>query len=295
MSIVQEIKESFRQGSSLTRIIYINLAVFVIYNLIRVIFYLGGNPLGSSLTVYLAVPANPGNLLLKPWTIITYMFFHEDFLHILFNLLWLFWFGKIFLEYLSDKVLTGVYILGGVSGAAMFILFYNLFSVFENASYEAIALGASASVLAIVVAISTLKPNYTIYLLFIGPVKLKYLALFTVLLDVVSIPVTNAGGHIAHLGGALFGYLYIILFRQGYDLVKPVSWLIDRFNRINQPKSRLRVNYRKTETDYEYKSRKANEQVRIDTILDKISKTGYDSLTKEEKDALFRMKDNSVN
>jgi len=295
MSIVDEIKDSFRHGSSLTRIIYINLGIFVIYNLIRVIFLFTGNPVGSGLAVYLAVPADLGNLILKPWTLFTYMFFHEDFLHILFNMLWLYWFGQMFLEFLSQKKLVGVYILGGLSGAILFMLFYNLFSVFQGDLPVAIALGASASVLSIVVAISALKPNYQINLLFIGPVKLKYLALFSVVLDIISIPISNPGGHIAHLGGALFGYLYIITGRQGFDLIKPITWISDNLFSKPKPKSHLKINYRKTETEIEYNARKVNEQMGLDKILDKISKTGYDSLTKEEKEALFRMKDNSVN
>ncbi len=295
MSVVDEIKDSFRHGSSLTRIIYINLAVFVVYNLIRAILYLSGNPVGSSLAVYLAVPADFGSLIQQPWTVLTYMFFHEEFLHILFNMLWLYWFGQIFLVFLSQKKLTGVYLLGGISGALLFMIFYNLFPVFRNDLPVAIALGASASVLSIVVAISVLKPDYQINLLFIGPVKLKYLAVFSVVLDIISIPISNPGGHIAHLGGALFGYLYIIASRQGVDLVKPVIWISENIFVKRNTKSHLKVNYRKNETDIEYKARKVSEQQKLDKILDKISRTGYESLTKEEKEALFRMKDNSVN
>lgn len=295
MSIATEIKDSFRFGSSLTKLIYINLGVFILYNLVRVLFYFGGNPVGSSYAYLLAVPANLDSLLVRPWTLITYMFFHEEFLHILFNLLWLYWFGQIFLQYLSQRQLVGVYILGGIAGALMFILFYNIFLVFRASVIIALALGASASVLAIVVAISTLQPNFAINLLFIGPVKLKYLALFTVILDLISIPVSNAGGHIAHLGGALFGYLYIRGIRSGVDLTRPVSWLLNLFDFKRQPRSRLKVNYRKPESDYEYNARRANRSARLDAVLDKIARSGYDSLSKEEKDLLFRMKDDSIN
>jgi membrane associated rhomboid family serine protease len=295
MSIATEIKDSFRFGSSLTKLIYINLGVFILYNLVRVLLFFGGHPVGSTYAYLLAVPANLDSLLVRPWTLITYMFFHEEFLHILFNLLWLYWFGQIFLQYLSQRQLVGVYILGGIAGALMFILFYNFFTVFRASTVIALALGASASVLAIVIAISTLRPNYTVSLLFIGPVKLKYLALFTVILDLISIPVSNAGGHIAHLGGALFGYLYIRSIRGGVDLTRPVSWLLNLFDFKRQPRSRLKVNYRKPETDYEYNARRANRSARLDEVLDKIARSGYDSLTKEEKDLLFRMKDDSIN
>ncbi len=295
MSITSEIKESFREGSSLTKIIYINLSVFIVYNLIRVIFFLGGTPIGSSFAQYIAVPADTTNLLVRPWTIFTYMFFHEEFLHILFNMLWLYWFGIIFLEYMSQRKLVGVYIMGGLSGAALYILLFNVLGIFREALPIAIALGASASVLAVVIAISTLMPNLSINLLFIGPVKLKYLALFSVVLDLISIPISNPGGHIAHLGGALFGYLFIVAGRQSIDLVKPISWLIDLIKFNKQPRSHLKVNYRKAETDYDYNKRKVEQQVGLDKILDKIAKSGYDSLSKEEKETLFKFKDKSIN
>ena len=295
MSISSEIKESFKQGSSLTKIIYINLAVFIIYNLIKAIFFLSGAPLGDALFDYLAVPAQTSSLLLRPWTIFTYMFFHQEFLHILFNLLWLYWFGIIFLEYLSQKQLVGVYIMGGLSGALLYILAFNLLPIFNNILPMAYALGASAAILAVVIAISTLKPNLSINLLFIGAVKLKYLAIFSVILDLISIPMSNPGGHIAHLGGALFGYLYIIVGRNGIDLVKPVVWIQNIINFKRQPRTHLKVNYKRTETDYDYNKRKAENQATLDKILDKIAKSGYDSLSKEEKEILFRFKDKSIN
>lgn len=295
MSIAREIKDSFRFGSNLTKIIYINLAVFIIYNLIKLFFFFGSTPMNDSLAQYLAVPADTSALLSKPWTLLTYMFFHQDFLHILFNMLWLYWFGQIFLEYLSQKNLVGVYILGGLSGGILYIIAFNALSVFSEMVPVAIALGASASVLAIVIAISTLKPNHTIYLLFLGAVKLKYLALFTVLLDIISIPTSNSGGHIAHLGGALFGFLYANTYMKGFDLAKPVTWIMELFDFKRKSKSHLKVNYRKTGDDLEYNKRKVEQHANLDAILDKIAKTGYDSLSKEEKETLFKFKDNSIN
>ncbi len=295
MSITSEIKDSFRFGSNLTKLIYINLAVFIVYNLIRVIFFLGGSPIGGLLAQYIAVPADTASLISKPWTILTYMFFHEEFLHILFNMLWLYWFGIIFLEYLSQKKLVAVYLMGGISGATLYILLFNVLGVFSQALPFAIALGASASVLAVTIAISTLMPNYSITLMFIGPVKLKYLALFSVVLDIISIPISNPGGHIAHLGGAIFGYFYIIIGRQGVDLAKPVIWILSLFKSSREPRSHLKVNYRKPLTDYDYNKKKVEQQLGLDKILDKIAKSGYDSLSKDEKETLFRFKDKSVN
>ena len=185
--------------------------------------------------------------------------------------------------------------MGGLSGAALYILLFNVLGVFREALPVALALGASASVLAVVIAISTLMPNLSINLMFIGPIKLKYLALFSVILDIISIPVSNPGGHIAHLGGALFGYLYIVVDKQGVDLVKPITWILDVLSFKPRTKSKLKVNYRSSDIDYDYNHRKAQQVTNLDTILDKIKKSGYDSLTKEEKETLFKFKDKSVN
>ncbi len=291
MSIIEEIKHSFKTGSVLTKLIYANLAVFVSVKLVQVIFFLfGAGHTGTFFIIHwLAVPAEVSELITRPWTIFTYMFLHEGFLHILFNILWLYWFGRIFLEYLDERKLLGVYILGGLSGAALYILSFNLFPAFTEILPVSRALGASAAVLAIVISISVYVPNYTITLLFIGPVKLKYIAAFMVVLDIISIAGNNPGGHIAHLGGALFGWLFIRQYRQGTDFTKGISSFIKRVSSWFKPESKLKVEYKKTATDYDYKRQQAERQKRIDDILDKISKSGYDSLTKEEKEILFRI------
>lgn len=290
MSILNEIKTSYKLGSNLTRLTYINLAVFLLYNIIKALLFVAGTRIGSSYVWLFAVPADLGSLITHPWTLLTYMFFHEDFLHILFNMLWLYWFGKLFLQFLTQVQLVGVYILGGLSGAVLFILAYNLLPAFG--AQGAVALGASASVMAIVFAVSTLRPNYEIYLLFLGAVKLKYLAIATIVIDIISIPAGNAGGHIAHLGGALFGYLFALMLTKGTDLTAPIKKLATiSFKRKRRTK--MKVNYSRPETDWEYNSRKQATQKELDAILDKISKSGYGSLTKEEKDALFKMKGGS--
>lgn len=295
MSIYNELKDSFRFGSNLTKLIYINLGVFIIYNLIRAFLFIGGTPIGSNYAYLLSVPADFSGLVLRPWTLLTYMFFHEDFLHILFNILWLYWFGQIFLQFLSQRQIVGVYILGGISGAILFILAFNFIPVFSSDTGMAIALGASASVLAIVIAVSTLRPNHTLYLLFLGPVKLKYLALITILIDIISLPVSNAGGHIAHLGGALFGFLFTKALLRGWDLTYPFSWF-EGLGRLSfKKKSKLKVDHRSPNPDHAYNYQKVQKHQNVDKILDKISKSGYDSLTKEEKETLFRMKNDSIN
>ncbi|TVR72309.1 MAG: rhomboid family intramembrane serine protease [Marinilabiliales bacterium] len=295
MSIIDEIKTSFQKGSMLTKLIYINLAVFVAVKLVQVVLFLfsTGQPGTFFLIDWLAVPANIEGLLSRPWTIFTYMFLHEGFLHILFNILWLFWFGRIFLEYLDENKLLGVYILGGLAGAALYIFAFNVFPVFAQVLPVSRALGASAAVLAVVISISVYVPNYTINLVFIGPVRLKYIAAFMIVLDVISIAGSNAGGHIAHLGGALFGWLFIRQYRKGKDLTRGINVLFFKIASLFKPPRKLKVEYRKSRTDYDYHRQKAERQKRIDDILDKISKSGYDSLSKEEKEILFRVSNKS--
>lgn len=291
-SIPQEIKESFIKGGIVVRLIYVNLAVFLVYNVIRAILFLA-EVSTASFSQYLAVPAFLPNLASRPWTLITYMFFHEQFLHILFNLLWLYWFGKIFLGYMSERKLFGVYILGGVAGAFLYILSYNAFPVFSEVLPVSFALGASASVMAVVFAISSYAPNLSINLLFIGSVRLKYIALFVVILDIISIAGANAGGHIAHLGGALFGYLFTLSLKKGYDLTHPVTWLVDAFRpgAGSGRKAKMKVEYRRPMSDMEYNRVKKERQDEIDRILEKISRDGYNGLTAKEKEILFRKKD----
>lgn len=297
MAIVDEIKESFKKGSNLVKLIYINLAVFVIVKIISAIRFLFGleqiaeNPISK----WLAVPANGMALLEKPWTIITYMFYHEGFLHILFNLLWLYWFGIIFLRYFDQKKLLNIYLLGGLSGAALYIAAFNIFPAFQNivVNPEAGALGASASVIAVCMAISFYAPNHSINLIFIGPIKLKYIAAVLIILDIISIKSFNSGGHIAHLGGALFGYLFTRQYKKGKYLGKNFSNFLDSFFSIFKPRKKMKVTYKKPVDDYEYNKMKVDKQKEIDKILDKIAKSGYKSLTKDEKEKLFKMSNDS--
>jgi hypothetical protein len=208
-------------------------------------------------------------------------------------MLWLYWFGRIFLEYLTERQLLTTYLLGGIAGAAFYILSFNIFPKFQDSYLQSIALGASASVMAIVVAISYYVPNYRIYLLFIGPVKIYYIALFSIVLDVLMIRSSNSGGHLAHLGGAIWGFYSIYLLRRGVD---PGSFLSKTFSfRLkNVFQGRKKTKFKKVYTntrpvsDDEYNLRKKQEQETIDRILDKISRSGYESLTKQEKELLFK-------
>lgn len=286
------IKDSFKDGSNLTKLIYINLAVFLVVKILGVFtYFFQYSPSQIPFMVYwLSVPAETGALLSRPWTVFTYMFLHQDFLHILFNMLWLFWFGKIFLSYLDQKKLLSIYLIGGLTGAATYIFAYNIFPVFQDVRFGAYALGASASVMAVVLATVVYAPNHVINLVFIGPVKIKHIAIFFLITDIISIPNGNAGGHLAHLGGAFYGWLFISQLRKGKDISSGFNSLMESFFKLFGKKKKMKVSFKNTRTmsDEEYNKSKKINQEELNRILDKIAKSGYDSLTKEEKEILFK-------
>jgi membrane associated rhomboid family serine protease len=288
MSIWNDIGKTFRTGSSLTRLIYLNIAVFLLITAGSIIGYLLNNQeLSLKILNLFSVPSSVKAFILRPWTLITYMFTHKDLLHILFNMLWLYWFGTIFLEYLDQKKLVSVYLLGGITGAIVYIISFNIFPVFDQVVSESVAIGASASVLAIVVAIAVYVPDYSVNLFLLGRIKIKWVALVIFILTSVMDFSVNSGGKLAHIGGAGFGYLYTTNLRRGLDLGKGLNKVIDFFATLFKPRKKMRVTYKKRATDYEYNKARAVQQEQINKILDKISKGGYDSLTKEEKDLLF--------
>lgn len=289
MAIWDDIKITLRNGSNLTRLIYINIAVFVLLTLVAVIGFLLNNTeiSGKALDLF-SVPASFSSLLVRPWTLITYMFTHKDIWHILFNMLWLYWFGRIFLEYLDERKLVAVYLLGGVCGALVYILSFNIFPAFTSVVAYSVAIGASASVMAIVVAIAAYVPDYTIQLFLFGRIKIKYMALAIFVLTSIMDFSVNSGGKLAHIGGAFFGYFYTINLRHGRDIGKGFNGIIDLIVMIFKPRKKLKVTHKKVATEYDYNKIKAEYQKQINSILDKISKGGYDSLTKEEKETLFK-------
>lgn len=286
-----EFRDSFRNGSALTRLIYINCGMFLGITLLYIPFLLMGYKgiYYDMLLEWLGVPADPGYLLYRPWTVVTYMFTHFGFLHLLFNMLWLYWFGKFFLGYFRERQLVGVYLLGGIAGAALFILCYNIFPYFDRITrLSSWAIGASASVMAIVFAVCTYLPQQRIYLFLIGPVKLIYLALFTVIIDLLSIQSGNAGGHIAHLGGAAFGWLFACNIRRGRDWATWITRPYDWWKREKSPRRKMHVKYRRPQGSPGAGTSQKQQSERINEILDKISRSGYESLTSEEKELLFR-------
>lgn len=296
-NLSDEIKRFFRSGSVLAILILINVGVWILTKAVYVIFFLYNHPdvtlADNWILHYFALPALTGDLVSRPWTLVTYMFLHIDFWHILFNMLWLFWFGRIFMEYLTSRQLLFTYLAGGLAGGLLYILAFNIFPVFQNTMEASVALGASASVMAIVTAISFFVPNYSIQLLFIGRIRILYLAVILFVFDFFAIPTGNAGGHIAHIGGAFFGYFFSLWMRKtsyAYStgvftsLLKKTGRLFRTGPRVSSPPPYSG----RPKTNEDYNAEKNSHQKRIDAILEKISRGGYDSLTKEEKDFLFR-------
>ena len=307
-SIWDEVQYQFQSGNMVVRLIYVNLAVFLVFALLRIPLFLfdtGGNLLGT-IRSWVSLSSDPVTALTRPWTIITYQFMHAPlfgggFLHILFNMLWLYWFGRILLEFHPQRKVLPLYLVGGVVAGLFFVILYAVFPVFRGET--ALLVGASGSVMAIVLATATLVPDYSIRLLLIGTVRLKWIALVAVLIDIISIPGGNTGGNFAHLGGALFGFLYIYLLRQGTDLLAPVDRFFDTvagwISRTPRPgRRRMRVTSSSRRATRSSASAPtsgddAADQAKVDAILDKISESGYDSLTKAEKDFLFRYSNRS--
>ncbi len=291
-SILHEIRNYFSQGNTLVQLILINVAIFIIANLINLVFFLMAySPDSPVITDWLGISSNPEIIMRRPWTVITYMFTHLGFFHILFNMIVFYVGGRLFCQYIGEKRLLSTYLIGGLTGGLFFILSYNFFPVFREYADFSVAIGASASVIAVFIAIATYMPNFQLPLILLGRIRLKYIAIFFVIIDLLSIDKGNSGGHIAHLGGALYGFLYVMLLKKRYDPGIVFNNLMVKIRSVFKPQPRMRVRYHaeKPFTDEEYNKQKAEKQKKIDEILDKISKYGYDSLTKEEKELLFKM------
>jgi membrane associated rhomboid family serine protease len=269
----------FKSGNPVLLYIGINAAIFVVVSLLSVIFYFAGNRgfIDALVTDYLAFPAAPGLWLTHIYTLLTYQFFHADFFHVLFNMLWLFWMGQIFADFVKPRQFHFVYLGGGILGAVFFAIIFNLVPVFQNSVSGATLIGSSAAVMAVFTAAATLVPNYSLRLMFVGEVKIKYLLLVYIFLDLIGTTQINAGGSLSHLGGALFGFTYIKLLQSGTDL-----------SAVFKKKPKLKVVKNETPT----KSSNIINQREVDAILDKISKSGYDKLSKEEKETLFKASKN---
>ena len=284
--IITNLKRSFQAGSILKKLIFINIAVFILIRLLGILLLLF-NLQDFPILLYLQLPASPMALLSRPWTLFTYMFTHFEFLHILFNMLWLYWFGELFLQVFNERQLGGLYVLGGLAGALLFVVSYNLFPYFQEVASFSFLMGASASVMAIVFAISFYRKEIEIHLLLFGRIKLIYLALFTFVIDLLAMTSDNAGGHIAHIGGALFGIWFASRYAQGKDLTAPINRLIDKLVNLGKRKPKMSVTYGgRSNKDWEYNARKQQQAANIDAILDKLKRSGYGSLSTDEKKQL---------
>ena len=293
--VIEDFKSKLRNGNPITRLILINVVVFIFVSIFRIISFLSGES-GIFLAIEdfiknnLALPLSFNGLIYKPWTLITYMFTHFSLMHIFWNLITLYWFGELFINYTSTKKLIPLYLLGGIVGGLITIILFTIVPPFQ-AYLGAPMIGASAGVTAIIVATATLIPNVNMNMMFIGPVKLLYVALFVIFIDVLSVAsYSNVGGNLSHLGGALMGFIFIVQYKKGIDFSKGITNFFDWLSGLFKagPKSKMKVAYKRKVSDEEYNYNKKTEQEIIDKILDKISKSGYESLSKSEKEILFK-------
>ena len=298
MSKIQdEILNTFKKGSMLTKLIYINVAAFVILYFVFLFF--------ESLEKYFGVPGTFSDFIYQPWSIVTYQFIHGGFMHLLMNMLILFWFGRIFLKFHNQKQLLAVYLIGGFFGAFFHLLANN---VLPEAN-QAYIIGASGAVMSIVFAAVAYKPDYIIHMFFIGPVKIKYIAIILFILDIMGLAGNAKTGmsgsdgiaHIAHMGGSAFGLWFGYSIRSGKDITRSFNNFLNNFfswfisDKSNRKRSKMKVSksnqISKPKSDWEYNKDQADEKKEVDRILDKISKKGYGSLSQKEKDFLFKQKE----
>ena len=291
-SFWDNLKNAFnRRDNSLYKLMAINLIAFFILLISRVVLTLSGfGAVYKEGLKWIMMPASLSTLAKQPWSIFTYFFLHEGLFHILFNLLFLYYFGLLIHQYLGSRKLANLYILGGVFGAGFYVLMYNIAPYFSGAVDTSFMLGASAGVFAVVVGAATLAPQTTFVLLLLGPVKIVYIAAFYVLLSFANSIGENAGGEIAHLGGAMLGYGYIVALRRGWDLGIPIQKVGLFFENLGTRRA-PKVSYRRTSstkpTGTNPEKKETLTQEEVDKILDKIADKGYEGLTKEEKRKLF--------
>jgi membrane associated rhomboid family serine protease len=294
MSLTQDIRTAFsRRDNAVNQFIIINALVFAVLIIFQAILFLAqSRDIYTLVLRQLALSSDGAVLLRHPWTLLTYAFVHENFFHILFNMLNLYWFGQIIREYLGDRRLISLYVLGALAGGVFFLLAYNFLPVFQGRIGQPV-IGASAAVTAIIVAAATLLPDYTFMLILLGPVKIKWIAAVVVIISLAGINGGNPGGEITHLGGALLGFLFVKQLKAGRDMGQPVvatgTWL----SRVFQRGPAMKVTHRNAASSPGRPAASnagpgATPPEEVDLILDKISRSGYESLSKDEKQKLFR-------
>ena len=284
MNIIEDIKNQYRTGGIVQKLIFWNIGLY----LLSLIFFYNFSFGNFNFPSWLALYSNFDDFIFSPWTLFSYMFLHAGFLHLLFNMMVLHFSGRLFETYFTQKQLFGLYILGGIfSGIAFLVLFLLI-------GKSSVLVGASGAIMALLIATATYAPFMQIRLMLIGVVKLWQVAFVIVLLDLIQLPLDNSGGHLAHLAGALFGFIYIKMLNSGTDVSKIISSIQEFFENILKPKKK--TPFKKVHKNKAYsnstsftKKEKSMDQKKIDDILDRISQSGYDSLTKEEKEFLFKV------
>ena len=289
--IVNDFRSAFNKPNNAhAQLIIINVVVFIALALMNLVMTLSGaKELFLGIHQQLAIPATFGEFIYKPWTLITYAFVHDlsGIFHILFNMLVFYWFARLFIEFLGSDKLIAVYVLGALAGGLLYLLVYNFIPYYMERIPTFGMVGASAAVYAVVVGAATLMPNYQFYLLLIGPVRIKYIAAFYIVISFLGSVGPNEGGNIAHLGGALIGFVYIRQLQSGVNIGNWIIEFIDTVVGWFKPSSRIKVSYKSGEKPGAYAKQSKASQAEIDAILDKISDRGYESLSKEEKEKLF--------
>jgi len=309
-SIWDDVKQQFSFGNMIIRLIIVNVSIFLIINLMKVFLHHGGAPDNwyDRILGWFKISSDPLDILMHPWSVFTHMFMHEGFWHILWNMLFLYWFGRILGDLLGDKRILPIYVLGGLAGALAFFLSVNLLPYGAGGTHT--ALGASAGIMAIVVAAGMIAPDYNLRLILLGDVRLKYIVVAVIVLDLIGTAGDiNTGGHFAHLGGALMGYIFISQLQSGRDLSEPLNNFFDKianfFRSVKEPalrpkrkgpkmvhrnEDKIKSHQQRGKTGHRSDRSKAvdgSHQDKLDAILDKIKKEGYDSLSEAENEFLF--------
>lgn len=291
-SLKEEVKHYYKYGGSIAKIIVIAVVVFVLQLLI---WFIGDlvlkTGLGTLVINFFQMPSGLNQFIKQPWSVFTYIWLHKDPFHLIFNLLGIYWFGSVLKDLIGDAKILPIFLLGGIFGGVFYFLLSDLLfnGIFLKGTF--LLMGASGGVMALLGAAATLAPNYGFNLLFFGTVKLRWIAFVYIILNVFSIINTdNLGGSLAHIGGFIFGALFIIALQSGRDLSKPFYATTDFFEQLFTKKPKMKVVQKEKKATNVKEATKTNESVsqeKIDQILDKISKSGYDSLTKAERDLLF--------
>jgi len=303
-SLLDDFRSEFsKPNNTLAQLILVNVVVFLVLLLLNLIFTLSETShLYAIVLDQLIIPARASEFIRHPWTLFTYSFTQTDPFHILFNMMGLYWFGRLVDEYLGARRLLGLYLMGGIAGGLLYLAMYNLVPFFMQQSGGVRMLGSSGAFFSVAVGAATLLPNYSFHLLFFGPVRIKYIVFFLIVLSLAKLGGSNSGGELAHLGGAAMGFFFIKLLQNGTDLGRPIYWLLDSWQSLTRPKPAVKVSYRQRSsaasvspsayvtagTAATGSSVTMPDEAEIDSILDKISRSGYESLSREEKQKLFK-------